>query len=200
MMGAMPESIVPPEPPEPEPGVVVIMSPTEGSTVPPIHDIIGYGALPDAEVQLWYAGQDPGEDPPAATTTADAEGDWGFTGDTPAALGPVTWGVFSGGSLATVNITVEEGAAAEAMTSDRDAGPFNIMLIENHMEGLQLTMEDGEFKVGDDINVEASGNSTVNGDFEILEVDGLVIVIDSNFELATPIENRGRLTITGAMP
>ena len=111
LTGAIPSGIEPGPGPEPVPGLA-ITSPTEGSTVPPVHDILGIGAVPNAEVQLWYAGQDPGEDPPASTTTADASGNWGFTGDTPAALGPVTWGVYSDDVLVTVSITVEEEAPA----------------------------------------------------------------------------------------
>jgi hypothetical protein len=82
----------------------------------------------------------------------------------------------------------------------REAGPFNITLIEDHMEGLALTLDGGEYKVGDDVSVEATGNTSVNGAYEILEVNGLIIVIDSSFELPAPIEAKGRLTITGAMP
>ena len=88
----------------------------------------------------------------------------------------------------------------EAEELGREAGPFNITLIEDHMEGLALTLDGGEFKAGDDVSIEATGNTSINGAYEILEVNGSTIVIDSNYELATPIEAKGRLTITGAMP
>jgi len=89
--------------PEPEPSVLTITSPEEGATVPAVHDIIGIGAGADADVELW---SDPELSAPNATTVADAEGNWGFTGDTPATLGDVTWTVRSGGSEASVNIQV----------------------------------------------------------------------------------------------
>jgi hypothetical protein len=91
------------EPVEPEPSVLTITSPEEGATVPAVHDIIGIGAGADADVELW---SDPDLSAPNATTVADAEGNWGFTGDTPATLGDVTWTVRSGGSEASVNIHV----------------------------------------------------------------------------------------------
>jgi hypothetical protein len=53
-----------------------------------------------------FGWRDPDLSAPNATTVADAEGNWGFTGDTPATLGDVTWTVRSGGSEASVNIHV----------------------------------------------------------------------------------------------
>ena len=98
--------------PEPEPGVLTITSPAEGATVPPIHDIIGVGADPDAPVDLAHAGT------VVASGFADATGAWGFTGDTQASLGDVTWVVRSSGQEAYVNIHVveEEPAASRSKT------------------------------------------------------------------------------------
>jgi hypothetical protein len=95
------------EPVEPEPELT-ITSPEEGATVPAVHDIIGIGAGAAADVELW---SDPELSAPNATTVADAEGNWGFTGDTPATLGDVTWTVRSGGSEASVNIHVVDAPA-----------------------------------------------------------------------------------------
>ena len=89
---------------------LAITTPTEGATVPPIHDVTGTGAAPDAEVELWSGDRDPLLDTPNATTTADASGNWGFTGDTPATLGPVTWTVTcdENEGMASVSITVSD--------------------------------------------------------------------------------------------
>ncbi len=200
MAGALPADI--PEPPEPgpEPGVIVITSPTEGATVPPVHDIIGTGALPNAEVQLWYGGQNPAEDEPASTTTADAAGNWGFTGDTPAALGPVTWGVASGGYMATVNITVEaEGGTRRGKAAERGAptGPLTILRIEDHDDGIQLELSDASgIPLDATVLIEATGNTNINGSYEVWSVDGNAVIVNNDYTLDTPIEGKGRLTVT----
>jgi len=91
--------------PGPEPVAFAITEPLEGAVVPPVHDIIGVGANPGALVELVHM------ETQVAVTNADDEGNWGFTGDTPASLGAVTWVARSEGREASVNITVEEPAS-----------------------------------------------------------------------------------------
>jgi hypothetical protein len=92
----------------------VITEPTDGAIVPPVHTIRGTGVA-DAEVALWYVENDQ----QVATTTADAAGAWAFDGDTPSALGPVTWEVRQGDATARVAVTVEGAAADTSRKKDK---------------------------------------------------------------------------------
>jgi len=90
---------------EEEVGPLTITTPTAGATVPPVHDITGRGAVPGSNVELWYVEGDQ----MVATAAADVEGNWLFGGDTPAALGTVTWQVRQGPRVsAEVTVTVQE--------------------------------------------------------------------------------------------
>jgi hypothetical protein len=83
-----------------------ITEPLPDAVVPPVHDIIGTGAIPElGDVELWHVEGSVN----VAFTTPDAEGNWAFTGDTPASLGVVTWLVRQAARVpATVTVTVEE--------------------------------------------------------------------------------------------
>jgi hypothetical protein len=98
--------------PEPEPTPeLVITAPVDGSTVPPVHDITGTGASSGGEVALWYMN----ENRQVATTTADADGAWAFTGDEATAFGPATYEVRQGShSSPQITVTVEETPPARA--------------------------------------------------------------------------------------
>jgi len=200
MSGAIPESVVPPTPeppepgPDPEPGLeptVEYLAPAEavcGSTDFTMR-VVGTN-FTDTSIIVFNRGEE--------NTVFVSDTD--LTTIVKPSLASIA---------AALPVLVRQGTYdsnevmftfTEAEALGREAGPFNITLIEDHMEGLALTLDGGEFKVGDDIAIEATGNASVNGAYEILEVNGLTIVIDSNYELATPIEAKGRLTITGAMP
>lgn len=67
----------------PLPGTLAITSPTAGSTVEPVHDVLGIAPI-GATVELHSIPGGPG---PVATTTADPFGTFQFTGDTPVTPG-----------------------------------------------------------------------------------------------------------------
>ena len=76
-------------------------------------------------------------------------------------------------------------------------GPINIAIVEDHPDGLQLTLtEAADVQVEDTVLIEATGNTGVNGSYEVLESDGTVLVVDNDLALAAPIEAKGRLTVT----
>jgi hypothetical protein len=77
------------------------------------------------------------------------------------------------------------------------SGPFTINRIEDHADGLAIALADGDVRVGDTVLIEATGNTSVNGSYEVLAVDGLTIVVDNVIVLDTPIEAKGRLTVNG---
>jgi hypothetical protein len=76
-------------------------------------------------------------------------------------------------------------------------GPFNISLIEDDPAGLAVTITFGDVQVGDTVLLEATGNSAVNGSYTVLAVSDMTVVVDNMVELTAPIENKGRLTVTG---
>jgi hypothetical protein len=197
LTGAIPEELVPspsPEPgPDPEPG----MEPTL-DYIAPTEAVIG-----STDFTLRVIGANFTETSVIMFNNGAENTEFVFDTELTTIVKPSTASVAGTYPVAVGQGSYETAAADFTFTEaeeGREAGPFNITLIEDHMEGLQLTLDGGEFKVGDDIAIEATGNTNVNGAYEILEVDGLTIVIDSSFELPAPIEAKGRLTITGAMP
>lgn len=76
-------------------------------------------------------------------------------------------------------------------------GPFNIVRVDDDADGLGLELVEGDIRAGDKVLIEATGSSSVNGSYTVLSVDNGVVVIDSDFAMTTPIEGKGRLTVTG---
>lgn len=98
-------------PPPPPP--TLISSPTAGSTVPPVHDVIGTGPI-GATMALWYTHSDfPGQDrDTGATAQVDPLGTFLFAGDSAMAPGEVEWFVRSAGPPATESPRVAVTVAA----------------------------------------------------------------------------------------
>ena len=48
---------------------------------------------------------------------------------------------------------------------------------------------------GDWVRVEATGNTNINGDYEVLTVDGTTLIVDNGYTLQSPIVNKGRVTV-----
>jgi hypothetical protein len=78
-------------------------------------------------------------------------------------------------------------------------GPLTITRIEDHEDGLAVQLASGDVHVGDDVLIEATGNTSVNGTYTVLAIEGSAVIIDSAYELAAPIEAKGRLTVNGEM-
>jgi len=76
-------------------------------------------------------------------------------------------------------------------------GPVPISSIDEHENGIALTIAEGDVQVGDKVLVEATGNTAINGDYTVVLVDGQVVVIENDTALPTPIQAKGRLTVTG---
>jgi len=102
---------------------LLISEPVAGSTVPPVHDIRGSGAVPYSTVELWHVEANQ----MVADTQADGAGNWEFAGDTPASTGPVTWQVKSDGVVlqesAPLEITVAPEAAREGAKKSAPTAP-----------------------------------------------------------------------------
>lgn len=100
------------------------------------------------------------------------------------------------------NFTAAGGTVTEPTTPPAERtlplGPVMIGLVEDHQDGIQLTMTDPlDVRVGDTVLVEATGNTTINGSYPVLSILDLAVVVDNPVELLTPIEAKGRLTVTG---
>jgi hypothetical protein len=82
-------------------------------------------------------------------------------------------------------------------------GPITINSIEDHEDGIRLNLAEGDVQPGDQVTVEATSNTSINGNYTVLavlEVHGTAgsdIVVDNNTLLTSSIEGKGRLTVTG---
>jgi IPT/TIG domain len=77
------------------------------------------------------------------------------------------------------------------------AGPFTINRIDDHPDGIAITLADGDVRVGDIVLIEATGNTSINGSFTVLSVTGAAVIIDNEITLETSIDAKGRMTVTG---
>lgn len=76
-------------------------------------------------------------------------------------------------------------------------GPLAATIVEDHADGIAITVEDAsQVQEGDTVLVEATGNTPMNGSYTVMSLDGNTMVVDNMVELASPIENRGRVTVT----
>jgi hypothetical protein len=74
-------------------------------------------------------------------------------------------------------------------------GPALIGMVADHPDGLEIGLIDAlAIEVGDAVTIEATGNTGVNGNYNVLAINPLVV--DNNLILEAPIENKGRLTVT----
>lgn len=91
---------------------LAITSPTAGSTVEPVHDVLGV-APPGSIVELWYSAEGGPDTSTSATKVADTFGTFLFVGDSPALPGVIDWFVRVGETVsAKVRVTVVESAEA----------------------------------------------------------------------------------------
>src|SRR5262245_26001761 len=74
-------------------------------------------------------------------------------------------------------------------------GPFTINRIEDHPGGISVLVVEGDIRVGDTVLIEATGNTSINGQYPVLEVNGLTVVVDNPVVLTSPIDAKGRLTV-----
>lgn len=101
-------------------------------------------------------------------------------------------------TFAFTETAAPEGGEAPAAGRSFPIGPIDVATIEDHVDGIQLTLAGAaDVQVGDTVLVEATFNSAINGSYPVLASDGTVIVIDNPVELAAPIDAKGRVTVTG---
>jgi len=101
------------------------------------------------------------------------------------------------------NFTFTE-AAPEAEGSGRQGrvslpapdGPVGILKIEKAGKNLLITVGATNFRTGDWVRIEATGNSTLNGDYRIGTVKGATITVNGeSVDLLTTINERGRIIL-----
>jgi hypothetical protein len=201
MTGAIPEELAPePEPPEPEPGP----DPEPGSEPTLTSLEPNTAVLGDPDLVLHCIGTNFTET--SVIHFSDHDEPTTFVSDTEVTTGvkpTLGWGAVSlpvtirQGSFETgpLDFTFTGSAARGGRTFP--LGPFNIVRIDDDVDGLSLELVEGDVRVGDAITIEASGSSSVNGSYTVLSVTDGVIVFDSDFALTTPIEGKGRVTVTG---
>ena len=186
-----------PEPPGPGPDPEPGMEPTLASLTPDT------AVLGDPDLTLHCIGTNFTET--SVINFADHDEPTTFVSDTEVTTGvkpSLGWGAVS------VPVTIKQGsfetapldftfteAAARGSQRDFPIGPLTISHIEDHADGLALTIASGDVRVDDTVLIEATGNTSVNGSYPVLLVDGQVIVVDNQFVLETPIDAKGRVTV-----
>jgi hypothetical protein len=194
LTGAIPESLEP-EPPEPQPDEAPTITSLEPNTAVlgsedfPLH-VMGTGFTPESVILF--------ADQPEPIVYISAE-------EITTIVKPsLPWGAV------TLPVQVQEGelvsntmdfvftAAPEGSRSGErifPSEPITIGRIEDHPDGLALQLAGGDVRIGDDVLVEATGSTNVNGSYTVLAIENGLVVIDSNVTLDQPIEGKGRLTV-----
>jgi IPT/TIG domain len=203
LTGAIPEDLVPPEPepgpgPDPEPGSEPTLTSLDPATA----------VLGDPDLTLRCIGTNFTDS--SVIHFSDHDEPTTFVSDTEVTTGvkpSLGWGAVSvpvtikqgGFETGPLDFTFTEAAPEAGRGAQRSfpLGPFNIVRIDDDVDGLSLELVEGDVRVGDAITIEASGSSSVNGNYTVLSVTDGVIVFDSDFALTTPIEGKGRVTVTG---
>lgn len=118
--------------------------------------------------------------------------------------GSVAISVRNPGGEVTADFMYEFTVAAPGSTSQPPPrvfpfGPFDISAIAGDGVNMSITLPAGsDVRYGDYVTIEASGNSSINAAYTVIGVTGdRVVRVQSTVELPSPIENRGRLTVTG---
>ncbi len=174
-----------PEPPEDPFGIVSIL---------PAEFPAGY---PDTGATVAGAGFEDG----AVVVFGGADMDTDFISDnqlnftlpsSTAAAGPVAVTVRNPGGEVTAEVTfnfIEEPAQRQGLT-----GPQGIVSVSRRNGKLVILVDDpSRILPGLIVTIEATGNTSVNGEYKVLSVDGNEVTIDNDFDLANPIEGKGRL-------
>jgi IPT/TIG domain len=197
LTGAIPESLEPPpEPPEPVEDVAPVLTslaPADG----PIQTgdltvrITGTG-FTVGSVMLWNGADD--------VCAYVSETELTTIVKTDLASGPSTCAVaVRNGDQVSNELTFElvDGTPEARAAGGRafPIGPSNIGLITDHGNGIEIGLIDAlDVQVGDTVQIEATFNASVNGTFQVLSINP--IVINNDIVLDAPIENKGRLTVT----
>lgn len=193
LTGAIPEDANLPEPPELTKPVIDHLDPATAVLGDPDVTMHVHGSDFDDGCVIVFAGND---EPivfisdTEITTIITLSLPWG------AVTVPVAVRNANGDLSNEVSFTFTEAGAPEGLAER--TGPFTISRIEDHPDGVAITLnEAGDVRVGDTVTIEATGNTGVNGEYTILAVDGLTIVVDNDLLLTSPVEGKGRLMVAG---
>lgn len=194
LTGAIPEELVPGPEPTPAPVLTSLNPATAVLNDPDVTmHCIGSGFTPESVI--YFAGQ-------PEPIVFVSEGDISTVITLSLPWGAVTVPVYVENTdaqrSATLDFTFTEAAAApETAPESTPLGPFTIVRVEDHADGLLVVLADGDVHVGDTVLIEATGNTSVNGSYTVLSATSPTeIVVDNTYELLALIENKGRLTIT----
>jgi hypothetical protein len=193
MSGAIPENMAPIPGPEPEPGfepTIVSLNPNTaviGGADIEMH-VTGTN-FSESSIIYFNNGAEP------TTFVSDTDVSTIVRPSTAGVAGafPVTVGQGSYRASPLLDFTFTDVGAGRSVP----IGPVAISLIEDDPAGLAVTVaEPIDVQIGDTVLIEASFDSNVNGSCEVLSVDGNTIVVANDYVLETPIENKGRVTVT----
>jgi len=197
LTGAIPESLEPPpEPPEPVAPVLTSLDPDTAVKDSPDFTLRCLGSGFTESSVIMFAGQPEPivfVSPSEITTGVKPSLGWGTDVGIPVSV--------KTGDLesATLDFTFTPAEPTEEGSTPVERiyplGPALIGMVADHADGLEIGLIDAlDVRVGDQVTIEATGTTAVNGNYTVLAINPLVV--DNNFILEAPIENKGRLTVT----
>ena len=101
------------------------------------------------------------------------------------------------GLMADEPAVAETEAARQEAKADRrrNTGPFDIVAIRAVDDGLLVVVAPrSNLRDGDRVRLEATGNTDVNGEYELTQHSDTEFLIETDTTLDEPIEKRGRVT------
>lgn len=206
MMGALPESLKPPpEPPEPGeiPPNIAGINPTTAKiqSGDVTLAIVGTGFTAES-ILVWNGADD------TCTFVSDKKLTTIVKTDLATVPSTCTVAVRNGDLLSNqLNFLLIENDEVRALSQvEERSAPvesYTIRAIDDHADGIAIMLntpqdfQEGTLGVGkgDRVRVEATGNTSVNGEYTVLVQDGTTIIVDNNYELLAPIVNKGRVSI-----
>lgn len=189
MSGAVPEELQPPPPPDPELAPVV-------TSIDPTGAAIG-----DPDLTLTVTGEKFVDGSLILFNNSAEETVFVSETELTTTVKPSTASVAGAFPVAVRNPDGQESSAVDFTFTDGAArsfpvGPINIATVTDHDNGIAVVLVDAaDVQVGDSVTIEATGNTSINGTYEVLEADGTLVVVDNPYVLPTPIEAKGRLTV-----
>ena len=195
LSGAIPESVAPPvNPDNPAPGEEPMLNSINPSSAdigdPDLEMHVIGNKFTETSVIVFNGGDEP------TTFVSDNELTTIIKPSTASTPGSYPVAVRQGEFFTEEKMFTFEEAGEELEGRIFPIGPSNIEMITDHEDGLEVELADTlAVEIGDMVRIEATGNTSINGDYEVLSINP--IVINSSVVLETPIENKGRLTVTG---
>src|SRR5262245_48714678 len=198
MSGAVPDALAPPPDPEPpEPGFKPVLNSINPSSArigdPDLNMHVNGNYFVDGAVIVFNGGDE--------ATTYKSGGQLSTIIKPSLATTPGSYPVWvrnPDGQRSVAEKTFTFNPEVTPLARTIPSAAYTISRIDPHTEGLAITLASGDVQLDDTVLIEATGNTSVNGTYTVLSVDGPIVVVGSEVDLTNPIEAKGRLTVIDA--